>query len=437
MTAPILLDLTHTGHTRARTGIQRTALALLENLGPSARPICHDPFLGAWRPLESWEERDLADMTPAPKRGTRWPLHARIRGLLVAWGMRRRPPVLSGGSAYLVPEIFSPTVAAALPDIFAAVSGPRAALFHDAFALTQPELTPTNTVARYPVYLQELSRFDGIAAISEHSRRTLREYWEWLGLKDPPPVEGIPLGVDAPPKPTPTAARELPLILSVGSIEGRKNHVALLEACESLWARNFRFELRLIGLARPQTGGAALRRIEELRKAGRPIVYFSAADDALREASYAACAFTVYPSVAEGFGLPVAESIARGRPCICLGRGALLEIARGGGCLTVERADAPSFAAAIESLLASPAEVAALSEAARSRPFRSWADGPRIRRAKIAPMNDGGPLARSNQSRQLLALPLAPGARSISAAWRYLFSRSIRRQSLPAAVTTT
>ena len=135
-----------------------------------------------------------------------------------------------------------------------------------------------------------------------------------------------------------------------------------------------KFELRLIGLAQTQTGAGALRRIWELQRAGRPLVYLGAVGDAAREDAYSACEFTVYPSLAEGFGLPIAESVARGRPCICLGRGALGEISRGGGCLTVDSADAGAFASAIGLLLSDPGKRAALAAAAKMRPVRTWSD---------------------------------------------------------------
>jgi glycosyltransferase involved in cell wall biosynthesis len=373
MTAPIFIDLTHTSHTRARTGVQRVARALLQDLGSAVQPICHDPFLRAWRPLEGWEMANLAAAAPAAGRAARWPFRARIRGLLRRLlRARRRGPAFPGHGSLLVPEIFSPAVAAALPGLFGAVDGPRAALFHDAVALTHPELAPPRTVARAPAYLQELADFDGIAAVSEASRDKLIGYWRWLGLHDPPPIAAIPLGIDPPAQPAPQPERILPVVLSVGSIEGRKNHLALIEACERLWSRGMRFELRLIGLARPQTGDPALRRIGELQRAGRPLVHLGAANDAAREDAYAACAFTVYPSLAEGFGLPVAESLARGRPCVCLGRGGPGEIARGGGCLTVDPADADTLSTAIGRLLSAPGELAGLAAAAGARPIRTW-----------------------------------------------------------------
>jgi glycosyltransferase involved in cell wall biosynthesis len=257
------------------------------------------------------------------------------------------------------------------------VNGPSVALFHDAIALQLPELTPVRTVGRFPSYLQELLAFDGIAAISEDSRRTLVDYWRWLGIADPPPVAAIPLGVDAPRAlgmATAAARPGPPIILCVATVEGRKNHSALLEACEQLWARGLRFELRLIGMPLPQTGRQALEKIAALQRAGRPIRYDGPVDEAALAEAYRECAFTVYPSLLEGFGLPVIESLSHGRPCVSSGKGALGEVTRGGGCLALPSVDAASLAAAIERLLTDEPALGRLSAEARSRKFKTWAD---------------------------------------------------------------
>ncbi|MDP3070128.1 MAG: glycosyltransferase [Opitutaceae bacterium] len=372
MPAPLLLDLSHTSHTRARTGIQRVTRSLLAALGDRARPITHDPHARTWRGLEPWEHANLAAKGGAAKRGATWPLLAKIRGRL-----RRGRGTVPESSSLIVPEVFSSGVAAALPALMAATSGPRVAIFHDAIALKFPELAPMKTVGRFPAYLVELLAFDGIAAVSEDSRASLTAYWSWLGVKNPPPVRTLPLGIDPPA--APTVGQESPpgtppTLLSVGSIEGRKNHRALLEACEARWAAGDQFSLHLIGLAHPQTGAAALARLRALQASGRPLRYDGPVGDAEVARAYAACAFTVYPSLIEGFGLPVIESVAHGKPCVCSARGALGESAAGGGCVALDRVDADALATVIARLLRTPAELAALASAARARPIRTWAD---------------------------------------------------------------
>ncbi len=378
MPAPLLIDLSHTSHTRARTGIQRVVRELYAAVGQQAIGVTFDPHQNTWRTLQDWEHNNLTAVAPAAKRGAQWPFSARMRGRV-----RRalgRPILLPGATGgLLVPELFSPAVATALPKLFTATSGPRIAVFHDAIALKLPEASPTKTVARFPAYLRELLVFDGVAAVSDDSRDTLLEYWHWLGIASPPPVRTIPLGIEirsprshGPDQHTRTSA--VPTVLSIGSIEGRKNHVALLQACEQLWSSGERFELRLIGLAQAETGQPALERIQRLQAAGRPLRYDGPADDETVDAAYAACTFTVYPSIMEGFGLPVLESLAHGKPCICSRCGALGESARGGGCVTLDSVDTPALATAIRRLLSNTADRDRLTAEARARKFKTWND---------------------------------------------------------------
>jgi glycosyltransferase involved in cell wall biosynthesis len=377
--SPLLLDLSHTSHTRARTGIQRVARSLYEALGPRALPITHDPHRHTWRLLQTWEKENLDATAAAGKRSAKWPLAARLRGRLQRATGAAKPIAsdLPPASGLLVPEIFSPAVATALRPLLAHVKCRRVALFHDAIALKYPDLSPTKTVARFPAYLVELLAFDGIAAVSDDSRASLIDYWRWLGIRSAPPVVTIPLGIVTQRSASigensPASAQ--PTVLCIGTIEGRKNHLSLLHACETLWARGERFTLHLIGLAQTETGAAALARVRKLQASGRPLRYDGAVSDDALETAYRACTFTVYPSLLEGFGLPVLESVAHGRPCICSARGALGESAREGGCVALERVDALTLADAIGDLLHSPAKVATLSAAARARKLRTWSD---------------------------------------------------------------
>lgn len=374
MPAPLLLDLSHTSHTQARTGIQRVARSLATVMGEGTRPITFDPWQDVWRPLRAWEMRTLKQSAPAPTRGARWPWTARLAGLTRRFA--KSEPLLPSHRGLLVPELFLPGVARALPRLFKATTGPRIALFHDAIALRRPDLSPGGTVARFPAYLQELLAFDGVAAVSEDSRQSLAAYWDWLGVSRRPELVAIPLGSDpvTPAPRTVTRSDEPPIVLCVGTLEGRKNHLALLEACAELWQRGSRFTLHVIGAAQAQTGAAAGERIRQLQAEGRPLRYDGPVDEPRLAAAYAACSFTVYPSLLEGFGLPVLESLAHGKPCVCSGKGALGESAGVGGCVALERMDAPGLRDAIADLLTSPTRRDQLAAEARARRHRTWQD---------------------------------------------------------------
>jgi glycosyltransferase involved in cell wall biosynthesis len=376
----ILFEASHTSHTRAQTGVQRVVRSMYAALcqRESIEPVCFDPHQQAWRALQVWERNNLGNLTGAGSahRSAQWPLHVRFAGYArQIFNARSACPEAKG---LIAPEIFSAKVARAYPDLFTRIRGPRVAVFHDAVALRLPEYTPVKTVARFPNYLRELLAFDGVAAVSEDSRRSLVDYWRWAGIKDIPETIAIANAIgtarqltalaETPAAPVPTP----PVILSVGSIEGRKNHLALLEACEQLWAKGLVFELRLIGLAHPQTGLAALEKMRALRDAGRPLRYDGPVDDAGLATAYRECSFTVYPSLMEGFGLPVQESLAHGKPCICSSRGAIGESAIDGGCQPLDRVDSGSLAAAIEHWVVHPEAVAEATDVARKRTFKTW-----------------------------------------------------------------
>ena len=375
----LLVDATHTSHTSAQTGIQRVCRALFRELDLVGRaaPVCYDPHLIGWRPLVSDELAVLRDYSggAGKSRGARWTWSQKIAGASRRWF--RGKPALPPATGLICPELFSAKIGSCLPGLMSSVTGPRVAIFYDAIPLKFPELTPSGTVARFPVYLQELLRFDGIAAISEDSAASLRDYWRWLGADQFPPVQAIPLGIDhtvAPAEDRQTPAPAVPRLLCVGTIEGRKNHLALLEACETLWREGAAFELELIGLPRPDTAAAALAKIAALRAAGHPLIFSGSVSEASLHQAYARASFTIYPSLIEGFGLPVLESLRYGKPCVCSGRGALGEAARGGGCLALDAVDATSLASALRGLLQDSGALGALSAAAARRKFKSWSD---------------------------------------------------------------
>src|SRR5215207_7938313 len=118
MSAPLLLDLSHTSHTRARTGIQRVTRSLWTALGDRALAITHDPHRDTWRTLDPWEEDNLRASEAANRRSAQWPFRVRLRARAHRL-LRRAPSVLPDNSGVLVPEVFSPAVARALPELAA------------------------------------------------------------------------------------------------------------------------------------------------------------------------------------------------------------------------------------------------------------------------------------------------------------------------------
>src|SRR6185312_11602725 len=163
-----------------------------------------------------------------------------------------------------------------------------------------------------------------------------------------------------------------PEVVVVGSHDARKNHLAVLHAAEVLWQRGVRFRLSFIG-----SGGSNqefLRRLRLLQHRGRDVRLRTGLSDTQLEQAVADARFTVFPSLHEGFGLPVAESLALGTPVITTFYGSTAEIADGGGAITVDPRDDASLTEAMQRLLASDEQIDRLRAEIGRRRERSWQD---------------------------------------------------------------
>lgn len=376
----LLLELTHTSHTLAATGIQQVCRNLYAEIGAltDVQAIVHDPWQKSWRTaLRAERVRLLPDGTEgvARRKGEVWKTGLKIRGRLKLWtGIKG--PLPKEASGILFPEFYLDRCIGALPELRAMLPGvPVAAVFHDAIALRFPNLSARATVERFPSYIASLASFDAVAAVSEASREELLGLWEGMGITDIPPVVAVPLGISKPR--AVSAHREkdgVPHILCVATLEPRKNHLALLDAAEKLWDEGFHFKLILIGMAHRELGGEIVDRIRELEREKRDISWLGAVDNDTLYANYAACDFTVYPSLMEGFGLPVLESLARGKPCVCSTCGGLDEVSQGGGCLRLNDTGSACIADGLRSLLADSELRKRLQAEVAARPVRTWAD---------------------------------------------------------------
>lgn len=138
---------------------------------------------------------------------------------------------------------------------------------------------------------------------------------------------------------------------AVGSFEPRKNYAWLLQAFEKMWAKGQNVCLLIVG--RPTADGQAL--IEEMKRhpeqGNRLLTVFDANDQELAHV-YAHSRALLFPSLAEGFGLPLVEARTRGCHVIASDLPAFLELADDGVSLYPQN----SFAE-MEALVMAHAEV--------------------------------------------------------------------------------
>jgi len=174
-----------------------------------------------------------------------------------------------------------------------------------------------------------------------------------------------------------------PFILYLGTLEPRKNVERLVAACERMWGRRrSQPDLVLAGGAGWKTAGLH-RRIVRSPYRDKIHVAGYTAREAARELYRAAEVF-VYPSLAEGFGLPLLEAMACGTPVVCSTADALVEVA-GEAALYAPPCDVDALSGQIERALEDEGARAALRAAghARAALFR-WEDAARDTAAAVA-----------------------------------------------------
>jgi len=152
-------------------------------------------------------------------------------------------------------------------------------------------------------------------------------------------------------------------VLAVGTLEPRKNLPRLIEAFESLPLLT-QAENPLVVVGR--IGWEAAETLDALDRLGQRCRLLGRISDARLAALYERCTVLCYPSLGEGFGLPVLEAMQAGAPVITSDRSSMPEV--GGDAVEyVDPTDVASIAGALARLLEDPDRRAQLAAAGRER----------------------------------------------------------------------
>jgi glycosyltransferase involved in cell wall biosynthesis len=205
--------------------------------------------------------------------------------------------------------------------------------FHDLFVISGDYSTP-DFRARFAAQARAAAeRSDLIIAVSAFTARQV----EQLLHVEPSRIRVIPHGTRrAPPQPV-TVPREN-IILSVGAIQRRKNIARLVEAFEHVGPE---WKLVLAGSFGFEAEEALLRVASSPRKQDIQVLDFVAGPEL--EELYQRASILAFPSLDEGFGMPVIDAMARGIPVLTSNISALAEVA-GDAALLVDPTDVASMA---------------------------------------------------------------------------------------------
>lgn len=239
---------------------------------------------------------------------------------------------------------------------------PQVASLHDALPISHPEWCNPR-LRRVKNWLQRTAarKADHVIALSHFA---IDELVSCFGI-DPNKVSVVPCGIDddwlTPPAPAAVAAtlaahglRE-GYFLFVGTLQPRKNVDRLIDAWALLPpAMRAARQLVLVGAAGARSE-ATVSRIEAARQRGDNIVWLNALTDhaALRHV-YAGAGVFVFPSLYEGFGIPVVEAMGAGVPVVTSNSSSLPEVSQG-AALEVDPLEVGAIAAAMRALIDEPA----------------------------------------------------------------------------------
>ena len=350
----------HTSRFQHNTGIQRCVRSIaraLNEAGECISPLVWDPSTQGLRLAGPDDCNHLARWSGPPAQ---------------AWTTE----LLSPGSCLLVAELLSGPHhphAVLLRQLCSRRQWKLAAVFHDAIPLSWGGAAAKHHAA----YMQGLAEFDLVLATSNVVANALRRFWHSRNIipRGQLVVLSLPAEIPGLGRCWPANQRvvDQPLkLLQVGSLEPRKNHKAVL--CALAWLESWMpgaVELDLVGWANNPSVVDMVKRAVAL---GLPVRWHQHVDDSVLQKLYSEADFTVYPSLLEGFGLPVLESLWLGTPCLCTWVPALEALPESKGCELLRDPSWNELASSLQRMLLKPLILSQHQKELRQLNLKSWAE---------------------------------------------------------------
>ncbi|MCU1429153.1 MAG: glycosyltransferase [Actinomycetia bacterium] len=248
---------------------------------------------------------------------------------------------------------------------------PTVVTVYDLSFVRYPELCTPEVRAFEPALRRAIARGAVVHTSSEFVAGEIEEVFG-PGLRAADRVAVVPLGVPRLGHTTrlPDSLRRqlagAPYILTIGTLEPRKNFAALVRAFATVAANDASLRLVIAGKDGPARASVDAALAALTPDARDRVVLAGPVDDAARLALLDGAVVVAYPSVYEGFGLPVLEAMSRGVPVVTTVAGAIPEVA-GDAALMVEPDDIDALASAIVRAVHDDALRRDLAERGRAR----------------------------------------------------------------------
>lgn len=252
-----------------------------------------------------------------------------------------------------------------------------ASIFYDIIPITNASYAEYR--GQHLQYVLELSRSDLIIPISQHMTTVLSAFYA-DSLNDSVMSQTLASKINAVSLPegrrfpaSTADVQDRDTILMLGTVEPRKRQAEVLRAINQLARTDRRvadLNVVVIGSLHPDSA----RAFHEEVNARSKITYYDYCSQSFVEKCFQRARFTVFASNDEGYGLPIAESVAMGVPCLTADFGSMAEIAEGGGCLSVDVNNIEDLTAGIARLAADDELIERLRGEIALRRLRDWPD---------------------------------------------------------------
>lgn len=254
-----------------------------------------------------------------------------------------------------------------------AIRGRVSVLIHDVIPLDFPDYQRPGTPDRFRAMLRRVRQgSDLVIYNTRHSRERAEAHMRGWGPVPPAVVAylGVPVPVPGALPPGFDPAR--PWFVALGTIEPRKGHDLLLDLWQEMQDENGAAvpQLAICG-ARGWNNDAVFDRLDALPP-GSPVREFPGLDDGAVAALLLGSRGLLFPSRAEGFGLPAVEAAALGVPVVCTDLPAIREVL-GDKPIYVVETDRYQLRNTVESLCKGPTRVRPAAADAGFVP-PTWAD---------------------------------------------------------------
>ncbi len=261
-----------------------------------------------------------------------------------------------------------------------------ALLIYDLIPLVRPEWCDRGLVRLFgDWYAACVPHVDVVFAISHATARDVEAWSARTGIAVALPVRVLPIGTGFSGPPV-EAVDHLPeglepgsYVLFVSTVEARKNHLLAFRAWRRMVEEMEPDAVPTLVLAGRVGWLVAdlMQQLDNCRWLGGKIVLVRDPTDAELVALYKGCRFTLFPSLYEGWGLPVTESLSFGKVCVGSGRTSVPE-AGGDFCLYVDPEDVTGATEVIRRACTDDALIAAMEarirDSFRPTPWKETAE---------------------------------------------------------------